>query len=60
MPPIIITGVVRESSSSLDVMPMYTSSCEITGTNPRGESLMEYLVSSDLNILNQDNNYLCE
>jgi hypothetical protein len=26
-----------------------------TGTNPRGESLMEFLVSSNLNILNQGN-----
>jgi hypothetical protein len=27
--------------------------CGSTGTNPRGESFMEYLVSSNLNILNQ-------
>jgi hypothetical protein len=26
-----------------------------TGTSPRGESLMEYLVSSSMNILNQGN-----
>jgi hypothetical protein len=26
-----------------------------TDTNPRGEALMEYLASSDLNILNQGN-----
>jgi hypothetical protein len=28
---------------------------ERTGTNPRGESLVEYLVISNLNILNQGN-----
>jgi hypothetical protein len=31
-----------------------------TGTNPRGESVMEFLVSLNLNILNHGNEtYLC-
>jgi hypothetical protein len=36
-------------------MPTHTTYCEGTGINPRGESFIEYLLISNMTILNQGN-----
>jgi hypothetical protein len=50
------TAAAAKSNSSLGVMLMHTTYYRGgTGTNPRRESFMEYLVSLNLDILNQGN-----
>jgi hypothetical protein len=52
----LTTAAAGKSNSSLAMMQMHTIYYGgVPGTNPRGESFMEYLVNSNLNTLNQGN-----